>query len=357
MPLQIPHPNTPLHLYRHMLREATYLPPLCRPWITSRIQARFRDCRDKPDPKIYIKDAHHYVRYLRSANAGHSDRMLRLCYLATGRIGKRRRILGKYELVSSPPTDSEELEKRTADFIREVDMQEHDWLENWSTEKIMAIAVSQSEQQAKDWPYQMRRLIDPKKVLPTENCFGRPLSQKLIRNKLKKHWAGVLRQLAVPLPREEWNHLGTLARGEADAQHYTLPPRRPVAQSSSANSADNGDSWSWTDFVTKPVRSLERGNSRKMKSLTGEEDEDPRGHGRAIGVRVLGGRRLRRSIYARVWGATPTIEQNPRSGKWVVAWGQEKKAIPLPRKKDMQFFQGLDAKGRPLQSTIRAATV
>ncbi|OTB03891.1 hypothetical protein M426DRAFT_170814 [Hypoxylon sp. CI-4A] len=344
MPLQIPHPNSPLHLYRHLLREATYLPPLCRPWITQRIQARFRDCRHK-DPEPYIKDAHHQLRYLRSANAGHVTRMLRLCFLATGRVGKRRRLLGASELSSEPPKSSAELDQKTR--LANDKYGQPDWLDNWAVDKVRAIAFSQVEQGI-NWPHQMRRLIDPKMVIPTENCFGRPLTAKLTRNKLKKHWVTVIRQLLPPLPRSEWDQLGVLARGEADAEHYKIPARRPVAQSHLLTSDDQTPTW--TDFVTTPVRSMERGNSRKMKSLSGDEDEDPRGHGRPTGIRVLGPRRLRRGIYGRVWEASPIVSKYPQSGKWHVTWGKREQTISPPGKRGLQFFQGIDQTGAPIRS-------
>ncbi|KAI1801799.1 hypothetical protein F4811DRAFT_437744 [Daldinia bambusicola] len=344
MPLQIPHPNTPLHLYRHLLREATYLPLLCRPWITERIQARFRDCNEKPDLKPYIKDAHHYLRYLRSANTGHVNRMLRLCHLATGRIGKRRRILGRTELSSVPASNSKQLEERLA-LVKDK-QRKPDWLDNWAVDKIYAVATSQVQLQGKSLPFNMRRTLDPNKTIPKENCFGRPLTEKLKRNKLKKHWVSTLRQLLPPMPRGEWEQLGAIARGEADSRYYQMPPRRKVAQSLSID--DAAPKSTWTDFVTKPIRALERGNSRKMKSLSGREDEDPRGHGRPIGVKVLGRRRLRRSLYVGVWQASPIIEENPRSGKWSVTWGNSEQPLTRPRKKDLQFFQGLDKFGVPL---------
>ncbi|KAI1134711.1 hypothetical protein F5Y05DRAFT_197991 [Hypoxylon sp. FL0543] len=342
MPLQIPHPNTPLHLYRHLLREATYLPPLCQPWITQRIQARFRDCRRKEDP-IYVKDAHHYLRYLRSANAGHVQRLLRLCYLAAGRLGKRRRLLDRSELANKA-ANSAELDAKTQ--LTSGRQRERDWLDNWDIDKVKAIAFSQSEYHTKEWPYQMRRSIDPARVLPKENCFGRPLTQKLMRNKLKRHWVTIFRQLMPPLPRGEWDQLRALTRGEADAQHYKMPTRRPVAQSYFPVSEDRKPTWS--DFVTKSVRSMARKSSRKMKSLSGEEDEDPRGHGRPIGVRVLNRRKLRRSIYGRVWQASPLTDKNPRSGKWAVTWGNSDKPISPPSKKALRFFEGVDEAGVPI---------
>ncbi|KAI1383812.1 uncharacterized protein F4822DRAFT_52355 [Hypoxylon trugodes] len=344
MPLQIPHPSTPLHLYRHLLREATYLPPLCRTWIAERIQSRFRDCRNEKDPKNHIRDAHHDLRYLRSANAGHIKRLLHLCYLATGRVGKRRRLLGKSELSNEPHTSSIELDKARLATDKQ---REPDWLDNWSEEKIMRLAQSQVENQGGDWPQNMRRQIDPKQVLPTENCFGRPLTKKLARNKLKKHWAGVLHQLLPPLPQGEWDHLGVLARGEADEKHYNLPPRRPVAISNYITPQIEKPT-TWIDFVTRPARSIERNNSRRTKSLSGVEDEDPRGHGRAIGTRVINGRVLRELIYKRIWSMSPIIHKNPQTGRPVITWGKIEHTISRPGKKALQFFEGVNNKGVPI---------
>ncbi|KAI1453848.1 hypothetical protein F4805DRAFT_355326 [Annulohypoxylon moriforme] len=357
MPLQIPHPNTPLHLYRHLLREATYLPALCRPWITSRIKARYRDCRYKRDSKRYIKDAHHHLRNFRSANDGNVKRMLRLCYMATGRAGKRRRLLGKSELYNEPPTTSTELDEKT--ILANINApQFRDWMDNWDIKKIQAIAQSQSERSEKNLPHQMRRSIDPKRSIPTENSFGRPLSKKLARNKLKKHWAQVLRHLLPPLPKGEWDQLSSLSRGEADPQHYKLPARRPVAQSIVRPEPKSDSKLPfWADLVTKPIRMIERPNSRKMKSLSGGEDEDPRGHGRKIGVRVLNQRKLRRGIYLPVWEASPIAVKNPRSGNWNVTWGNHQAKVSRPRKRDLQFFQGVNEVGLPIRSTpTRRAT-
>ncbi|KAI2468507.1 hypothetical protein F4781DRAFT_267283 [Annulohypoxylon bovei var. microspora] len=353
MPLQIPHPNTPLHLYRHLLREATYLPPLCRPWVIWRIKARYRDCQYKwRDTKRYMKDAHHHLRNFRSANDGHMKRLLRLCYMATGRVGKRRRLLGKSELSSEPPTTSAELdEKAILDIINQQQKQQSNWLDNWDIGKIKSIAISQAEQSEKNFPYHMRRTIDPKGAIPAENSFGRPLSKKLVQNKLKKHWAQVLRQLLPPIPRGEWDQLGSLARGEADPRHYKLPTRRPVARSVAQSDPPISESRipSWADLVNKPIRVTERPNSRRMKSLSGGEDEDPRGHGNKIGVRVPNPRKLRRGLYLPVWEASPIVEKNPRSGRWNVTWGNPKSKISRPRGKDLQFFRGVDEYGIPIR--------
>ncbi|KAI1128952.1 hypothetical protein F5Y10DRAFT_162667 [Nemania abortiva] len=365
MPLQIPHPDTPLHLYRHLLRESTYLPALCRPWITSRIQQRFRDCRHKTPPTAYVKQAHGSLRYLRSANAGHLRRLEHLCFMATGRIGKRRRILAASQLSRRPPTDTAELEQSRVEAVMDaprsnrrpdapetaggavVPPHHQDWLDNWSLDMVSALAVSQASRQDNNWPKAMRRGLDTSKIISGTNCFGRPYGPKLVRNKLKKHWVGVLSQLLPPLPQGEWDHLASLVKGDANADELIIPPRRPVARPLQDSSLDPADSqWNWAQHVLQPARVIERGSTRRRKSLTGMEDQDPRGHGRPIGVRVISPRMLQR-MYGRIWAMSPTMTKQPGK-KWSVSWGIFEQKLSAPLTRDLPFFQGVTNDGKVL---------
>ncbi|KAI0429453.1 hypothetical protein F5Y09DRAFT_331825 [Xylaria sp. FL1042] len=369
MPLQIPHPQTPLHLYRHLLRESTYLPALCQPWITSRIRQRFRDCRYKNPPTAHVAQAHSSLRYLRSANAGNSKRLEHLCFMATGRVGKRRRILAASQLSKPPPADTTELERsRIANVHASLPSCDHtpgavnaaaaaavsaaphksDWLENWSLDMISTLARSQVAQQARDWPQNMRRALDTKHITEGTNCFGRPFRPKLVRNKLKKHWASVLKQLLPPLPLGEWDHLASLVQGEASANELKIPPRRPIARSMQDCSVNPvSEQWDWAQHALKPARVIERGSSRQQKSLTGKEDQDPRGHGRPIGVQVISPRRLQR-IYGRIWSMSPLIRKNPGKQKPSVTWGSHERRISAPSSRDLLFFQGIANDGTVL---------
>ena len=358
MPLQIPQPNTPLYLYRHLLREASYLPPLCRPWIASRIKARYRDCQYTKVAKPYIKEAHHWLRYLRSANAGHVSRLLRLCYLATGRVGKRRRQLSTFFLTKLPHANTADLDN--TDPINGTganpDDREPDWLDNWVVSKIQPLAKSQVQHQnstqSGDWPQAMRRSLDPNSTIPTENSFGRPFPKRVMRNKLKRHWASILRQILPPLPQGEWDRLKDLASGRATGpEDFKLPPRRPLARSISGEGSENeGDEGGWdlTEYATKPVRAIERKSSRRMKSLTGALDQDPRGQGRPIGVRTLGNRTLRRGVYGRVFECSPKMTEAPNSKNWKVEWGSSEIRLSKPAAGELDFFKGVDQRGKPL---------
>ncbi|KAI3319490.1 hypothetical protein HD806DRAFT_261449 [Xylariaceae sp. AK1471] len=369
MPLQISHPTAPLHLYRHLLRESTYLPNLCRPWITSHIQQRFRDCRPKNSPTRYVKQAHASLRYLRSVNAGHVKRLEHICFMATGRVGKRRRILATSQLSNRPAADTTELEESRLETVlgsppsalspplatATIVPPKHDWLENWSIDMISTLAHSQLVQQSGSWPQAMRRGLDPQIAISEGNCFGRPFRPKQVRNKLKKHWAGVLKQLLPPLPQGEWDRLASLVQGEASAKELKITPRRPVARSVQHSIPDPvSEQWNWSDHVLRPVRVTERGSSRKQKSLSGKEDQDPRGHGRPIGIRVISPRKLQR-IYGRVWEMSPIMTKNPLKQKWSVAWGKNEQRISAPSTKDLIFFQGVGRDGKVLPKAEKSS--
>ncbi|KAI1340240.1 hypothetical protein F5Y15DRAFT_52289 [Xylariaceae sp. FL0016] len=365
MPLQIPHPTVPLHFYRHLLREASYLPKLCRPWITERIHIAFRQRQHERSPAPYVKEASQRLRHLRSANTGNGERMLRLCYLATGRVGKRRRMLAAAHLTSHPAADTAELEddlrsrKTPSGSSDATDVQRPpDWLDNWSVPKITAIATSQVTQQNSTWPTQMRKTIDPAKLLPTEDVWGRPLSPRLARNKLKKHWKKVIHQLMSPLPQGEWDQLAVLVRGKADAADLALPARRPVATSSSHHDIHAQEllraetKTDWQSYIKRPARAVVRGSTRKMKSLTGDYDQDPRGYRSPVGVRVFSPRKLQR-VYRQVWQASPVMSVNPRSSKWTATWGNHECTVSRPVTRELQLFKGVGTDGSLPKSKSR----
>ncbi|ETS73662.1 hypothetical protein PFICI_14608 [Pestalotiopsis fici W106-1] len=390
MPLQIPHPNTALHLYRHLLREATYLPPLARPWTYSQIQSRFRDRQHPETPKKrYIQSAHRSLRYLRSANAGHADRMLRICFLATGRLGKRRRLLSSTYLSTPPPEDSAALEDTTdqnssasSDALPRLELaawgtapnEAHipkkkgfkkvlpatcspSWMENWDLVKVKALAQSQYLQQEAtvDWvaKNKIRRTIDPKMTVVTENCWGLPLKPRQMTNRLQKHWKSVLSSVMAPLPQEEWDLLKAVVEGTAPKSMHSVPKRRPVAvslladaQNATSSTGKNQGIWDWEKHATTPIRKLERHNSRRKMALSGSMPEHPQFQDHPVDVRTLTPSFLRSAIYSKVWQLSPAMEKNAK-GKWTVTWGSEPMPKPSTAKAShARFFQGVDTNGK-----------
>ncbi|KAI1857307.1 uncharacterized protein JN550_013287 [Neoarthrinium moseri] len=358
MPLRIPHPDAPLHLYRHILREASYLPPLARPWAVDRIKARFRDCRHARHPDRHVRHAHHHLRFLRAANAGHVDRMLRICYMATGRLGKRRRLLADAYLTTAPPPDSPALALATPQSPGKRpggDRLLHPtWLDSWDLPKIKALAKSQYDQQSNaTLPKEVRRTLN---VSPTQNCWGLPVGPRGLTNKTKKLYASVFASLLPPVPRGEWQALQSLALGEADDASWQIPSRRPVAASTTTTTANTATGtahvdrpWDWEKYATTPIRVLERPNARRRKALSGSLDQDPRGQGAPIGLRAYKPRSLRRNLYGRIWAASPLV--TTKNTSWDITWGGANPKVSKPASRDMQFFRGVDTKGSIMPSS------
>lgn len=86
--------TTSLHLYRGLLREASYLyDDVSRAYVTQYIRQRFRRSKEEDKPFRYmghIKTAKYGLNTLARANAGDIDRLYKVLQLGWGRIGPRR---------------------------------------------------------------------------------------------------------------------------------------------------------------------------------------------------------------------------------------------------------------------------
>ncbi|KAH8651079.1 hypothetical protein BX600DRAFT_516676 [Xylariales sp. PMI_506] len=362
-PIALPHPSSALHLYRHLLREATYLPPLCRPWATDRIKERFSRSRQERNPTSHIKEAHRELRFLRAANAGDKRRLVRLHHMAMGRLGRRRRQLASVYLVKPPPEDSAALEAG-AQIKQHAYLSKDDksrilgptWLDNWDLDKVLALAKSQWEHQKKDAPKEMRRIISPSKLFVMKNCWDQPLRSRVLTGKLKRHWAAVLSLLMPPLPRGEWDILSSLVRRETA---WAPLPRRPIAQPL-AQETDGATQPDWEMYATKPVRMIERKHARSVQPLSGcgEPSQLSPGPGRysPLGVSRITPRFMRRNIYRPAWEASPLVEEEVTQGggkKWKVKWGGIDTKLSSPTTSNLPLFQGVNEKGSRTISTRR----
>src|SRR4051794_19051413 len=135
-PLRIPRPGMTLHLYRHLLRESSYLPPFARSTVDYRIKGRFRRHRDAEGGRLdmHLSNGHRELRTMRAAVAGDMPRMYKLLLQCFGRIGHRRRRLLEDLLQKEPMTDTEKLEKGSKTQEEDaVPPRKPDWLDKWDT--------------------------------------------------------------------------------------------------------------------------------------------------------------------------------------------------------------------------------
>ncbi|EFX02373.1 hypothetical protein CMQ_2422 [Grosmannia clavigera kw1407] len=330
----------PIHLYRSILREATYLPPTCRKQVEARIRLRFDHHRHDPNSGMRLKRASHDLRYLRAANCGDLVRMRRIMMMAFGRIGWRRQELMSGLRLLDQPNSSAELEQRLADVRPETD-----WLDKWNTEKLLAFAKSQSQHTVHNSP---RPQVNPKRLNPAEavppvNAWGRPFVPKVARTKLKKWWKSLAHRILPPLPRGDWELLRKLATGQAGAE-WMAPSRRTVVKTSTEPENDTFSGWDWEKYATRPIRVVERPRSRRFRVSFGVAQDAPGPYdGPAIGIHRYTPRLWRR-LYAEIWQMSATME--PRAGGgWTITWGGVAPKLLQPTAADLAFFEGVDSKG------------
>lgn len=347
-PLQVPI----LHLYRHLLREASYLPPLCQRFAKDQICTRFHKHRHDrvtdPATKERVRRARHHLRYLWAANHGLLDNMLRILLLAFGRVGRRRReLIHDLVLRKETPADSAELARQIE--VEKGRQQEPkklppDWLDRWDLPKLHALAASQSQRSFWSPKPDVRwKKLNAEDDLPKENTWGRPLAAKLKRSKLRKWYKRLINRIMPPVSRSEWETLGLLATGRAEKSLWQMPTRRPSAQLLNGGDGDatgrHPKVWDWKAYATKPVRSIERGSSRSQKARTGEEGEAPYGLGSPLGLHSYNRSRVWERLYLKVWAMTPIIEEaTGQKGKWRIQWGQVRRQYPVAMPTQTAFF-------------------
>ncbi|KAK4188898.1 hypothetical protein QBC35DRAFT_179918 [Podospora australis] len=352
-PLRLPPPSTTLGLYRHLLRESSYLPSLARPFIDEQIKHRFRSNKDDENHLAErIRDAKHDLRYLRAANHGDLVRMRRVLLRAFGRLGRRRREL-ILDLVGGGKTAQSEAKEPSSEDKSEQEekkMRESDWLDRWDTKTLAAFAKSQVNSSVINSPKAALTApqASPEKNLPTENSWGRPFPAKPLRTKLKKRWKQVAEKVLPPVPKDEWEKIGLVAQGKFEEAGFRVPSRRPIAR---MPTGDEGiiQPWKWHLYATKPVAVVDIQKSREYKLLSGLRDLDtPTGDPQPLNCHKYTPRLWRR-LFAGIWQLTATMEKKTEGGreKLDISWGKTEFRPPTARAapKNTEFFESLRPDG------------
>ncbi|KAK3312579.1 hypothetical protein B0H66DRAFT_452348, partial [Apodospora peruviana] len=334
--LQLPHPKTVLHLYRHLLREASYLPSVARPFIDAEIKKRFRRRRNlTADFKLYphyVQQGHHDLRLLRASNAGDLLRMRRVLFEAFGRTGARRRLLMKGLTTPEIPFDATRplwYAKRPNDVAPMLRLP--DFLDKWNLEKVKSFAGSQLATSLRNAPKRevKSRQLSPEKLLPTESIWGFPLVPELARNKLKRGWKDLADKLYPPIPKAEWETLRRVTEGRASDKEFFVPARRPVARGLASTSASAAEeAWDWQKYATHPASISTVQTNRRNTLLSGlVDDNTPTGTPEPL-VCHRYRPRLWRRLFSHIFQLTsymePTPEQllHPSGKKYTIEWGR-----------------------------------
>ncbi|KAM0306523.1 hypothetical protein ACHAPM_001094 [Fusarium culmorum] len=414
----MPFPNSnipsflpPRHLYRHILRETSYLPPAIRPSITTQIRSKFRSHR-RNDP---LRDKHrakgaNVLRKLRAANSGHKKWMEELLMHAFARKGSRRRSLVSDFVKPEAPSDKEALEgmikdvhvdqkpdsgvvtklaetaieddsspveQKTKEEQAEsaVDTPKHrneeepkktlvrrgpkplepTFYHKWDVPKLVKLLSSQRSRQQSvnmSWPKSSIKGLDPDSDIPKTNIWGKPTPERVYQAKRAHFWKRAVPKVMPPLGNNEWEFLGQLSKGAQEEEQWKIPERRTAAKPLrvvKSNKLPTLD-WDWEGYATQPTNKVERINPLAQFAHVGPDKTDhPYHHHSDRDLKELTPRWFRRA-YQRVWHLSPKMETRPSTGKNVYVWGSFDPGVSAPSRQQLEMFEGVDSNGKVLKN-------
>ena len=366
----------PLHLYRHLLREASYLPPACRPFVDERIRHLFRKYR-RPTGRTthHLAKGRNRLARLRAANSGEIGSMHEVVFQAFGRKGPRRRAALKAFAGHDLPADTDALEDAIHDGPASRQAPAHtasappsgelaksgvmkyfagreavkgEWVFGWDLDKVWQLRNSQYKKQRQSFLLWRGADIAKKPlsdVVPKENSWGRPTPYVSARAKLRKFWKGTIDKLVPPLPKAEWQFLEKLAHDRSSYKEWAIPPRRTVAGSqiegNTANEAEPADAWDWRAYATSPVHVVERARTPQRARRGGKVNDGPYGR-RTVAAPVTP--RAMRRIFEQAFAVSSYLDTSTGDGRPV--WGGYRLAIPAPTAAQARIFEGVDGQGK-----------
>lgn len=401
-----------LHIYRHLLREISYLPPAFSSTISSTVRNRFHSNR-KPNPhdKKRIADARRGLRNIRLANHGDGPRMLKLMHKGFGRTGPRRWQL--FEKLRSPEgvEDSDALEALTGDQLAQIEKSEdsmsqkekdrqrrkemvwpgqkipsdsekaaraarkadikakaeptahnanlsHRWLESWDRPKLTAFLKSQQEQQGHmgkggvRWDHVDIRHTHETQFVPEETTWGKLPTQSLVRTKVAKYWIMQSAKILPPLGKGEWELLKKLSSGAQAKGEWQIPKRRTPARPlhKDYDEAESED-WDWERHASQKTRGFEPSTLVKSSKQLGHPTAPFTGPAPRNALPERWFRRQYQSIFLK----SAYAEKNPNTLKDHYVWGKQRayKARPAPHQ--MRLFEAPEKIRPPLVYLFKQA--
>ncbi|KAL2682993.1 hypothetical protein Neosp_007455 [[Neocosmospora] mangrovei] len=390
----MPRPNAaipdflpPLHLYRHLLRECSYLPPAFSPIITSTIQTRFRNHRRNHSmKKKHRAKASNALRTLRAANCGDRPSMEKLIYHGFGRMGFRRRSLVADFVRPEGPNDSDALEalingnatkgsagktdSTAAELSKALDEEirpagrwnnkpihiRNDFYQKWDLDKVTRLLSSQRDLQKNStlsWLKRKIKGLKPSGAIPKTNLWGKPLAVNVMRAKEAHFWRRAINKMMVPLGNGEWELLEQLSQGAQEQGEWKVPTRRPAASPIQTVEQNTISNWNWEAYASLPASRVER--RPKKSSFVRPEGKDEEPYQAQHKKREISSRWYRRA-YQRTWQFTPKMEQDPRTLKPNFTWGTIKKTTVCASNRQLCIFDGVDKQGRLIEPKTETPT-
>lgn len=332
----LPHPviDNPVHLYRALLRECTYLPdPAARVAVARHVSSRFHEHHPLPPRPGYralppkgkvdaLAKARRALSVLVRANHGERFSLNKVLLFAYARRGRPRRELVRRLQLSEAVLDNGVKKlpsRRVVPAPRNI--------ENWPPlpSKIKALFQSQRRHIA---------IPDRKQVSPNVkiglNRWGRRMPKVREKNMRWDKYGEILESLLPPLPEHEWRRLRDLVHG---TKRWDGPvPRRPGSRL-----LLNQESTLLTPTFLKAPLVKKEHHQIVFK-------EPPQ----SLNVRAM------RRLWARVFYQCPYMWWDAEQGAWQVEWGASfmpNQGLKKPSAKiQMYLFGGVDQQGKVIPS-------
>ncbi|GKT85950.1 hypothetical protein Ct61P_03800 [Colletotrichum tofieldiae] len=401
--IPLPHPVQPLHVYRHLLRAASYYPATIRPFLDERMRTAFRaerqraaeseaKIRDSPRPeqagidedyrrKKHLLDGKKNIPFLQAAASGDQKRLRKLMWHVFGRLGKQRRELMSLLVAKEPepPLSPEQLRQRMEQMEKDRRKKErllktHPWKRNWDRQdptpwphrrqlghpKLRAYAKAQQAHQRNTtgaaFPRAPIRNLDPKSKVPKEDVWGRPTAPRRVTKAVRKWWKWTADKIMPPIDKDGWDFLKLLASGDAPKEMYEFPRRRRIAAPAGTKRGARPD-WDWTIHARLPARDVERPRSPKLRRLTGQWDDGP--YSKTTSRVPFAKHRPKNAGGPNVGGIlvheAPAAKEGSKPAVARPVWGVKKTELPVATAAHQHLFHGVDSKGKRLKPVVSNA--
>ena len=224
--------KNPVHIYRAILRECTYLPdPNSQTFIRGWARDSFRRYlpRDPQKPQCkpeeitplregqVLRRARHLQHTLSRANEGYPNSFEKVLRWTYARTGKRRREMLS-ELTAQEPSDSE-LQEHGASTPRKFD-------KHWEAPATIKALLRTQTQETRFMAWQSKRVRPEGAKIPEKNLWGKPMPECRVRNQRHDWYKDQLQLILPPLPEAEFAEIKAYATGE---KRLLVKARRPMA--------------------------------------------------------------------------------------------------------------------------------
>ncbi|VUC32245.1 unnamed protein product [Clonostachys rosea] len=351
----------PLHLYRQLLREVSYLPPAFSDSIRTIIAHRFHLDRTKKNLDVpeRLARGRNALRRLREANYGGAGPMLGLLLRGFARTGASRNSLLSKLSAKDAPSDSEALAKAVAqlqpaegggDPAPSVTRNDrYGWMDKLDKTKLSKFATSQKRQQERIGSitlsdYSGVKAPQENQKVPKLNTWGKPPAENIVRANQAKVWKKTLDTILPPLTKPQWELLRDLANGAQETAQWKLPTRRPKAKPVSGPTEDA--EWDWKAYALQPTTTIENRSSLRDSRFSISRDE---GNPFALRKRASTTRSDRwfRRAYDTIWRNSAIMEQDPQTLNYDITWGGEANKYPSPTQRQLQFLESAIPRPEP----------